>query len=201
MYQPALRPLRGLMDAHQALARQLLDEPGAERDERLATSAGTARARALAWALWEVSGSAWTHAPQRLEDAAECVGLLTLWHGDAELAALRDWMQGVVALVQGQPARARRLLQKAGTTFALLADDHHAAQVLVPLMVAQATLGEHAAATDTAAMLVDRLARTSHGYHASIASVAATRALAWKAEFDAAQRSLYQPPPSRLCGG
>lgn len=66
-------------------------------------------------------------------------------------------------------------------------DDHHAAQLLVPLRVALATLGEHGAATDTAAMLVDRLARTRHGYHASIAAVAA-------------QRCLYQPPVARLCG-
>jgi hypothetical protein len=187
------------MDAH-ALAHQLLHEPTAERDERLAAIAGTTSARSLAWALWEVSGSAWTHEPRCIEEAADCVGLLALWHGDAELAALRDWMQGVTALVQGQPAQARRLLQKAGSTFTLLADDHHAAQVLVPLMVAQATLGEHGAATDTAAMLVDRLARCSRGYHADIAALATARALAWKADLDAARRRLYQPPASPLRG-
>lgn len=187
------------MDPH-ALARDLLDLPHAKRDERLARIAGTPQSRELAWALWELSGSAWTREPQRLEEAADCVGLLALWQGGAELAALRDWMQGVAALVQGQPADARRLLHKAGTTFTLLSDDHHAAQVLVPLMVAQATLGEHGAATDTAAMLVDRLARTSQGYHASIAALAAARALAWKADFDAAQRCMYRPPDSGLCG-
>lgn len=135
------------MDPH-ALARELLDLPHAKRDERLARIAGTPQSRELAWALWELSGSAWTREPQRLEEAADCVGLLALWQGGAELA----------------------------------------------------TLGEHGAATDTAALLVDRLARTSQGYHASIAALAAARALAWKADFDAAQRCMYRPPDSGLCG-
>lgn len=117
------------------------------------------------------------------------------------LRALMDAHALARQLLDGPCAdRDEHLSAIAGTSFTLLADDHHAAQVLVPLMVAQATLGEHGAATDTAAMLVDRLARTSHGYHASIAAVAAARALAWKTEFDAAQRCLYQPTDPRLCG-
>ena len=188
------------MNAHN-LARELLQSPRAKRRERLARISGAPVARELSWAIWELSGSAWTREPERLEEAADCVSLLALWHGGAELAALHDWIRGVAALVQGQPAEARRLLHKAGTTFALLEDDDHAAQVLVPLLVTQATLGEHAAATDTAALLVDRLSRTSYGYHASIAALAAARVLAWKADFDAAQNCIHRPhdPGVRGC--
>lgn len=113
-----------------AFVRGLLASPPPQRDARLAGVAGATDARRIAWALHTNCAADWRHAPSRVQDAADCVGLLALLHQDAELAALRDWMDCLCALAQGHTARACQLLKKSGATFALLGDHADTARAM-----------------------------------------------------------------------
>ncbi len=107
-----------------ALARELIASPTRERDARLAGIACAAAARRLGWALHAVCAAGWRQDPARVQDAVDCIALLALLHHDTELAAVRDWLDGIAALGQGETARACRLLKRSAATFMLL--DGHA---------------------------------------------------------------------------
>lgn len=113
-----------------AFVRELLASPPLQRDARLAGVVGTPAARRVAWALHADCAAHWRHSPARVQDAADCLGLLALMHRDAEIAALSDWLDCLCALAQGQTARACRLMKKSGATFALLGDHADTARAM-----------------------------------------------------------------------
>jgi CHAT domain-containing protein len=119
------------------LAEELVAPPAADDAQR----------RADAWALKDAAyASMYTDLP-RAERAAGLVSGLAEGAGNAliraELAALAQWLNGTVAALAGEPARALQHLQAASEGFSALAAHQHAASAQVPQIVALAMLGRH----------------------------------------------------------
>lgn len=98
--------------------------------------------QALAWALKDRSYEAWSTEPARARPCAERLAeLQALRPADAEVRALAAWTAGICALVEGRLSDAVDRLEAAQGDFGLLGQVQHAAQTLVPQMVALAMLG------------------------------------------------------------
>jgi CHAT domain-containing protein len=99
-------------------------------------------AHAAAWALKERCYEAWSTEPARARPCAQRLAELQALHpADAEVRALAAWTAGICALLEGRLADAVDRLEAAQGGFGRLGQVQHAAQTLVPQMVALAMLG------------------------------------------------------------
>jgi CHAT domain-containing protein len=118
------------------------------------------QARALAWALHDEARALRSRDASVMGRAAHALGLLARRHaGSAELASLSAWNDGQWALIEGRMADAHEALARASAGFAALGDERHAAQALVPQLMALSMLGRHAEAAALAQDLVQRFTR------------------------------------------
>ena len=103
--------------------------------------------RSVAWQLKHLAQAAWSLEPPRVPRHAMAMHLL-LQSGSPsdELLALRDWIDAMAALAQGQCDTALNLLRQAGERFAGAGLALYAAQTRVPCTVALGLLGRPAEA-------------------------------------------------------
>lgn len=101
--------------------------------------------RERAWALKDQAYAAWHTEPARAGTvAAELQALAAEDPQDLGLQALAAWTAGIAALAGGDLAAADAALQRAHEAFVAAGDGQHAAETLVPRMVALAMAGRDA---------------------------------------------------------
>lgn len=101
-------------------------------------------ARAAAWALKDRCYAAFaTEPPQAVQAAAELQALAAAWPGEAEIAALAQWVGGIVALVQARMADAVAAFDAAADGLRAAGHPDPAAQTQVPKIMALSMLGRH----------------------------------------------------------
>jgi tetratricopeptide (TPR) repeat protein len=99
-------------------------------------------ARAAAWAFKTLCYAAWNTEPAQARPCADRVAqIVALQPADLELQALAAWTSGIAALVDGHLPEALQALDLAHGCFSRIQQVQHAAQTLVPQMVALALLG------------------------------------------------------------
>ena len=103
----------------------------------------------LAHALKDVCLEAWSGDPPRAVAAAAALEVLAETEDSEEVAALRDWGQGIAALVGGRMEEAVRRLDEAESRFQSLCQPHTAASTQVSKLVALALLGRYDEAIET----------------------------------------------------
>lgn len=132
----------------QAWAQSMLQAPSRALAAALAEPGAPGR-RAAAWAFKELCYAAWNTEPTRARPCAQRVSqLLALEPYDTELQAVTAWTEGIAALTEGQMAQALVALDAAHQSFRRIEQAQHAAQTLVPQMVALALLGRVDEAVD-----------------------------------------------------
>lgn len=124
----------------QALARRWLDD-GADADASIATLEPAQRV-ALAWALKDLGYEALQRDPKTVQRATQCLDRLAA-AGDAEVAAIAQWLHGALHIVQGHMADALAQLDEAAAGFTVLGHAQAAAEVQVPKLIALSMLGRH----------------------------------------------------------
>ena len=121
-----------------------------EGERRALLAAHTAWADAsLAHALKDVCLEAWSGDPPRAVAAARALEALTDACDSEEVAALRDWGQGIAALVGGRMEEAIRRLDESESRFQRLCQPHTAASTQVSKLIALAMLGRYEEAIET----------------------------------------------------
>lgn len=101
--------------------------------------------RERAWALKDQAYAAWHTEPSRAAIvAAELQALAAEDPQDLDLQALAAWTAGIAALASGDLPTADATLQRAHDSFVAAGDGQHAAETLVPRMVALAMAGRDA---------------------------------------------------------
>lgn len=140
----------------------------AELVSRLVAAAGDGERRALvaahtlyagaslAHALKDVCLEAWSGDPPRAVAAAAALEALADADDSEEVAALRDWGQGIAALVGGRMEEAIRHLDEAESRFQSLCQPHTAASTQVSKLIALAMLGRYEEAIETGLRARDR---------------------------------------------
>lgn len=124
-----------------AWARAVLAAPAWPVSAALAEP-GAPEPRAAAWAFKALCYAAWSTEPAQARPCADRVAqLLALQPGDGEVQALAAWTAGVAALTEGRMPDALQDLERAQACFSRIDQVQHAAQTLVPQMVALAMLG------------------------------------------------------------
>lgn len=131
------------------------DPPFSEQAARLADGQplpdlpAAAHAVALAWALKDLCYAAWSSEPRRAVAAARALSRLrdatqAAAFAEAavrEVSALAAWTAGIARVIEGDMEAAIGALDAAAAAFARLGRPGHAAQTLVPRIVALAMLG------------------------------------------------------------
>src|SRR5207253_5914084 len=136
------------MNRAELVSRLVAAEDDAERRALVAAHA-TPACPSLAHALKDVCLEAWSGDPPRAAAAAAALEALADADDSEEVAALRDWGQGIAALVGGRMEETIRRLDEAEARFRRLCQPHMAASTQVSKLIALAMLGRYEEAIET----------------------------------------------------
>ncbi|HEY0407398.1 MAG TPA: CHAT domain-containing tetratricopeptide repeat protein [Pyrinomonadaceae bacterium] len=142
------------------LAARLVEAAGLERAALLKRHSALADI-ALGYELNEICLDGWSSDPARSKAAAAALNALAELTGEAEVAALASWGDGLAALVEGQMERAIAHLDDAAARFLLIGKPQTAAATEVSKLIALAMLGRYDEAIDCG--LRAREVLVSHG--------------------------------------
>jgi CHAT domain-containing protein len=130
------------MERAELAARLIEAQDNAEREALLREQPALADARLAYW-LKDICLDGWSSEPLRTTNASAALRLLASRTNDEEIAALAEWGEGVVELVNGQMERAIMHLDDAEARFFSLSKPHIAASTQVSKLIALATLGRY----------------------------------------------------------
>lgn len=127
---------------HAELATLLVEAGNAEREALLRQYSALADVQ-LAYALKDISQSAWRTDPNHSIQAAATLRSLNNLNEDREINALANWAAGIAALTEANLDDAVSLLDQAEASFLALGKEHTAAATQLAKIVALAMLGRY----------------------------------------------------------
>ena len=136
------------MISRDEFAEKLIAADEAERKELLLNCFAGSSSE-LAFRLKDIAQEAWTTDPTRTQRAASALTQLSAQNGDAEIAALANWADGIAVLTRGDNQAAINCLESAVRSFHLLKKELLAAQTQVALLYALALQGSYERAIET----------------------------------------------------
>lgn len=99
--------------------------------------------RELADALKDICYATWNSEPAKARRASAAADVLSGSNGDAEIAAIADWIRGVSDLTKGELESAVANIESSRSRFSALGKDTDAAQATVAMLIPLALLGRY----------------------------------------------------------